>query len=367
MVRSESSPSAAEEVVAKVLSEALPGWKVRRRPRRKDDVDLALSGPRGVFHVEVKAARDARPDTVEGALARAILHLTRSTIEGSTPLVALTVPRLGPKTVERVRAFMAEHGPEMGWAVVASDRSYAVELPHLGVSKRSAEPRGATHARPASVLFTDLNCWLLKVLLLNDVKPSRWSVPRGAIRTPMELMTVGSVSRITAYRFVRTFTEADYLRATPAGLQIVRREALVRAWRGAAESAVVHATPVRWLLGRPTRLEDVFDPGKMRYAVTGFEACRRLGVLHANSKRTEVYVPDVERAMHRLDLAPAGTGEADFHLLPATQSVDRGATLVDGAMVVDILQAAIDVDRNAARGREQSDYIFHDVLGWRNV
>ena len=47
--------------------------------------------------------------------------------------------------------------------------------------------------------------------------------------------------------------------------------------------------------------------------------------------------------------------------------MERGARLVDGAMVVDVLQAAIDVDRNAARGREQSDYIFHDVLGWRNV
>ena len=65
--------------------------------------------------------------------------------------------------------------------------------------------------------------------------------------------------------------------------------------------------------------------------------------------------------------AAASTGEADFHLLTSTQSVDRGTRLVDGAMVVDVLQAAIDVDRNAARGREQSDYIFHDVLGWRNV
>jgi hypothetical protein len=36
-------------------------------------------------------------------------------------------------------------------------------------------------------------------------------------------------------------------------------------------------------------------------------------------------------------------------------------------MVVDVLQAALDVAGNAARGREQSDYILHDVLGWRDV
>jgi len=371
MRQSEEPPPAAADAVTEVLSEALPQWKARRRPRTKGDFDLELSGPHGAaLQVNIKEARDTRPDTVEGALARAILQLQRLDIEGATLVVALTVPRIGSKTVERVRAFMAAHGPAMGWAVVAPDRSFAIEIPSVAVSKRSIESHATTRTLPvsgSSALFTDLNCWLLKVLLLKDVGPELWGGPRGPLQTPMELMKAGAVSRITAYRFVRTFTEADYLRVTPTGMQIVRREALVRAWRGAAESAVVHAMPVRWMLGRPPRVEDVFDMGTMRYAITGFEACRRLGMLHANSKRTEVYVPHVERAMRRLDLAPTSTGEADFHLLTSTQSVDRGARLVDGAMVVDVLQAAIDVDRNAARGREQSDYIFHDVLGWRSV
>jgi hypothetical protein len=371
MKHPDDSPLGPADPVAEILSEVLPQWKARRGPSTTGAVDLELSGPRGAaLQINVKQARDTRPDTVEGALARAVLQLQHLDIAETMPVVWLTVPRLGSKTVDRVRAFMAAHGPTMGWAVVAPNRSFAIEIPSLSLSQRSIESQATTRTLPASgssALFTDLNCWLLKVLLLKDLGPELWTYSGGAIQTPIELMKAGAVSRITAYRFVRTFTEADYLRATPAGLQIVRREALVRAWRGATESAVVHATPVRWLLGRPSRVEDVFDMGRMRYAITGFEACRRLGFLHANSKRTEVYVPDIERAMKRLDLAPAGTAEADFHLLPATQSVERGARLVNGAMVVDVLQAAIDVDRNAARGREQSDYIFHDVLGWRSV
>jgi hypothetical protein len=312
-----SDPTFPEEDVVSILRAALPGWKWTRSSPGKG-VDFELSGPRGARVVlEVKSARDGRREAVEGALARAILQLQRVRLAvKSTAMVALALPRIGPRTVDRVRGFMAEHAPDAAWAVVGGDGSYAVELAAHGVSEvalRSSLDRGLRPtAIGTSALFTDLNCWLLKVLLLREVSSALWSGPRGPIRTPIELMTTGSVSRITAYRFVKTFTDADYLRATPTGLQVVRRDKLLGAWRGAAETAAIRRVPVRWLLGRPRRVEDVFTTSKMHYAITGFEACRRRGFLHANSKRTEVYVPHIERALTRLDLAPASAVDADF-------------------------------------------------------
>jgi hypothetical protein len=35
--------------------------------------------------------------------------------------------------------------------------------------------------------------------------------------------------------------------------------------------------------------------------------------------------------------------------------------------VVDVLQAALDVSRHAARGLEQAEYIVHEVLRWKEV
>ena len=101
-MRHSEEPAAAADAVTEVLSEALPHWKARRRPRTKGEVDLELSGPHGAaLQVNIKEARDARPDTVEGALARAVLQLQHLDIAGATLVVALTVPRLAERRLVR--------------------------------------------------------------------------------------------------------------------------------------------------------------------------------------------------------------------------------------------------------------------------
>jgi hypothetical protein len=86
--------------------------------------------------------------------------------------------------------------------------------------------------------------------------------------------------------------------------------------------------------------------------VAGFAACRILGVQHASFKTTELYVRDIKRALDAWDLVACDARDAQFVLLRTTlvESVFRGASQVGPISVVDVLQAALDANRHAARG-----------------
>jgi len=70
--------------------------------------------------------------------------------------------------------------------------------------------------------------------------------------------------------------------------------------------------------------------------------------------------------VRRFDLEECADHEAELYSLqvPYEESVRRGTREVEGLNVVDILQAALDTARHAARGREQAEYIVEHVLGW---
>jgi hypothetical protein len=127
--------------------------------------------------------------------------------------------------------------------------------------------------------------------------------------------------------------------------------------------------PVRSIFGRPTNLQDVFcRPGMPSdFAICGLEACRLLGVMHAPINRLEVYLEgDILTAMETLEIEPSDERDAHFYIRKAQfpQSVLRGRQVRDNLPVVDVLQAALDVCDQAARGAEQSEYIVSHVLGW---
>jgi hypothetical protein len=179
------------------------------------------------------------------------------------------------------------------------------------------------------------------------------------------------VSRITAGRFVRTLVADDFLRRTSDGFVVSRRGDLVRAWVEHARRERAPRLPVRWVYGPPPHPTAPFKMNdRIRCAVGGFEACAALGVQHASFGLPEVHVEgDLERALETWDLVRCDARDAHVVLrrAPFPQSVFRATSSFDGVPVVDVLQAALDVSRHAARGREQADYIFHDVLGWRDV
>jgi len=233
------------------------------------------------------------------------------------------------------------------------------------------EERGerTTHGEPRRRrLFTDLNQWMLKVLLLRDADPRYWPGPRHPIFSAAELAEAAAVSTPHAYRFVRAFRDEDYLRESSDGLRVVRKIALFRQWTSALYLRRRSTVPVRWALGRPDSLFEVVEASPARgheYAIGGFEACKAFSVLHTIEQVPEVHVKDTRTALEAWSLEETAQRDADFVLHPTrSESVFRGRVTLDRLRYVDILQAALDVASHPARGEEQANFIVDHVLGW---
>jgi hypothetical protein len=336
--------------------------------------DLVGHHPRGELAIEVKHVRSGSIEEVLGHLALGVLQARQSTIAGHLmPLSLVVVRRLGNKTKQAVREFMAIAARDSGWGIVDLTGAICLSIPlwNVNVDEPGRESGSPWPRQRPARLFSDLNRWLLKILLLADSSPSLWAGPRQQVATPTELHRVGKVSVEKAHQFYRAFEQEGFLRHTRHGVEVVRRKALMEMWFHEERARRSTSVPTRWIFGDRPSLDESFheqgSPGN--FAVCGFEACRLLGVLHAPVIRREVYVSDdPESALTKWDLEPCSDRDAQLYLRRAffPASTFRGRVTKSNIPVVDVLQAALDVCFDAARGREQAEYILEHVLGWKD-
>ncbi len=101
--------------------------------------------------------------------------------------------------------FAGEYAPEVAAGVVDFDgfRLFRGE----GLEGLNAEPPRASHRVAAQSigqpLFSDLNQWMLKVLLAPDLPETLLSAPRGRYRNASQLAAAANVSVMSAFRFLR--------------------------------------------------------------------------------------------------------------------------------------------------------------------
>ncbi|MFB6374122.1 MAG: hypothetical protein ABEN55_13650, partial [Bradymonadaceae bacterium] len=327
------------------------------------------------FVVEVTVTSRRGIEEMEGRLAKAILQMRKAGNSHDLRLVLLRVPRIGRRAVSQLEDFMDEYGPEFGWGVFDDQgtvrllvRALEVDVTKWGDYSPS-DSRKTTHNKRA---FTDLNRWLLKVLTLRDAPEAQWydeEKYRRDIESPAELHRVADVSQAKAYQFARTFRDLGLLKWDRGEFRVSERRRLFERWYNNEQQLRVDRFPVRPLFPDTESATDVFADADetVDYAVGGFEACRMYDVLHTKFNEPEIHVfqnPGV--ICEQLDLEECADHEAELYLLqvPYEQSVRRGTREVEGLKVVDILQAALDTARHAARGREQAEYIVEHVLGW---
>lgn len=215
-------------------------------------------------------------------------------------------------------------------------------------------------------LFTDLNQWMLKVLLAPELPEKLLSAPRGRYRNASQLARAASVSVMSAYRFVQQLERGGYLRESGAYLGLVRRDELFRRWQASAARSI-REVPMRFLLrtNPDSELKRILGSGRACLAL--FAAAEALGIGFVHGVPSHVYV-------HRLgptnlaawkSAVPAERGEAPdfiFRQAPAPQSVFRGAVRVDDRPVCDIVQIWLDVSSHPSRGEEQAGLIRRRVL-----
>lgn len=358
----------AEDVVAKVFSSS--GWRVLREPRLGGILrpDLAVRRGGVAYAIEIKAAPEGRSDRLVPLWSQAWLQAAQAADDAHRPLAIVAAPRIPAHAAARVLHFAEKYAPGAAAGVVdfAGLRLFrGPQLEELNSPGAPAEPQFQQVRSESRDLFSDLNQWMLKVLLAPHLPEHLLSAPRGRYRNASQLARAADVSVMSAFRLVESLRDTGHL-AEGEPLELVRREELLRRWQESASRRAAEV-PMRFLFRGDSdkELGRILKLGHACLAL--FAAADALHLGFVRGVPPYVYVRDL-RSFSLADwknVAPAMPGEVPDLILrqaPARQSVFRGAVRVGERPVSDVLQIWLDVASHASRGREQADLIRRRVL-----
>jgi len=200
-----SDPSAraqhALDLLAKIFSEA--GWQVRHpaSDARAPHADLiARRGPAS-YAIEVKAGPEDRIDRLVPLWSQACLQASR--VAGNhAPLAVVAAPRVAPKAAEQVLKFASEYAPDAAVGIIDFGGLRVFRGPHLeGMDSHESQPffDRRSMASDSANLFSDLNQWMLKVLLAPSIPDKLLAAPRGRyqhLRGAGVAMAIGILARL---------------------------------------------------------------------------------------------------------------------------------------------------------------------------
>lgn len=350
------------------------GWAVES-PRASKVGQASLSVRKGAdqYAIEVKPASEGRADRVVALLAQAILQANHhaSLLPGARSLAMVHVNRATHSLLEKVAEFRSRYAPEVAIGIVSEEGTQffvGAGLESMNVKPIRGPAGGTTRGQPRKVsnLFSDLNQWLLKVLLAPEIPPDLLGGPRGEYRTLSDLAKAADVSVMSASRFIRRLREEGFVDESGPTLRLVRREALFHRW----QSASMHSSPeLRMCFVIPgaeqQQLRKLISNREMCLGL--FAAAEQLKLGHVSGVPPYVYVRRLSPIPKPgwSGLVPAAVGEQPDVILKQAltpESIFRGAVMADGMRVSDVLQLWLDTSAHPSRGAEQADFLSRTVL-----
>jgi hypothetical protein len=374
-------------IVASLFREE--GWKVVEEPREKNVApDFLVSGHGKKFVVELKRASEGRKDRVIPLLSQAALeavHYSRVMPGHPVPLAIVGANRIPNSIAEDAKQFMREREPEVAVGVVDLEglRLFAGHgLEWLSSSRRPQSELRAPNVRArAPQLFSDLNQWMLKVLLAPRIPEVYLSAPRGRYQGASQLAEAAGVSVMSAFRFVEEFSKEGFLEPGGGVLRLVRLRELLNRWVAASQRRIPEI-PMCWVLHRGKKAlrnavrsyqsdeaiasADQLSSPRPRLCLGLFEAAEALGIGFVHGVKPHLYLERLNATVLK-DLGLSGNAEeeeADLYVrIPGNrESAFRGVVRKDGVPVSDILQVWLDVSQHPSRGKEQADLIWRRIL-----
>jgi hypothetical protein len=247
----------AEEIVAELFAKA--GWAVRRPSDRPPHADLLVRRGKSSYVVDVMAAHEGRADRMIPLWSQACLQATRAAGHRHMPLAVVAAPTVGPRAASQVLAFAEKCGGEhVGVGVVDFAGFRRFRGPHL--EGLDSAPESSAHVsvrmrKDAADLFSDLNQWLIKVLLAPEVPDHFLAAPRGQYHNASQLARAANVSVMSASRFVRELERHGHLHESRNSIRLVRRDDLFRRWQAVVMARAAKEVPMRFVLRRDPRVE----------------------------------------------------------------------------------------------------------------
>jgi hypothetical protein len=223
---------------------------------------------------------------------------------------------------------------------------------------------------PPVNLFSDLNQWMLKVLLAPHIHRSGL-MPKAAAgveyRNATALARAARVSIMSAFRLLSQLEKERFLDSSGAGIRLVRVERLLEQWQ-ASVARSPQEWPARWVLRsrEQEQLRKALEQFGDRACLGLFAAARVLGLGHVEGAPVHVYAetvePDAIRAAGLGEVLPGQQPDVILRIPREKESVFRGAVAVEGVRVSDPLQVWLDVSSHPARGREQAALVYRKVI-----
>ncbi|WP_228896865.1 hypothetical protein [Acidovorax sp. Leaf73] len=352
-------------------------WKAQASEPGSTGPDLVVRRRGKRYGVVLKATSEGRADRVIPLLSQAVLEARAYALQsrGSMPMAVVHVDHAPRALVANVMAFTQEFAAEVAVGFVSAEGAsefLGEGLDGLNVSApfRPRQVKG-TQIRTDN-LFSDLNQWMLKVLLAPELPEGMLNAPRGRYRNGVELARAAQVSAMTASRFLQQLRRERFLLESQEFLTLVQREELFERWSSVAPYGTPDV-PARFLANIQIgeRVQELLNKVEGDACLGLFAAADGLRVGHVSGVPRCICV----RHMPRFNLATPGSNpwnalqpfpkEAPHVLLRVArfpESTFRGAVRRDGVMVADVIQVWLDVLNHPTRGQEQAEHIFRKVL-----
>jgi hypothetical protein len=289
------------------------------------------------------------------------------------PLAVISVENASQSLAEQFRSFVETYAPDVAVGLVSMNGLRYFR--GAGLEELNAEPEEPrrygismmTPNQPVN-LFSDLNQWLLKVLLAPEIPEHLLQAPRMKYQSGAELADGAQVSPMSASRFLQQLRNEGYLDDASRHLTLVRREDLFRRWR-AAVMRPAPELPMRFVIRGNTdrQVRNVVEKNQGECCLALFSAAEALGLGHVSGVPPYVYVPKLPRSdsqtWRMLTIAPSFEG-ADIIVRQAlsSKSIFRGAVHHDSLAISDVIQVWLDVANHPSRGEEQASLIYEKIF-----
>ncbi len=358
----------AESLISQIFEHA--GWRVERKDDRRPRLDMIVRRPGVAYAVEVKAAVEGRADRLVPLFSQAVLQSLHGAVRNAAPLAVVAAPKISHVAAARVLEFAERYAPNTAVGVIDFEGLQLFRGPHLEELNALPPPKPPIRSESARVsghMFSDLNQWMLKVLLASEVPEELLSAPRGRYINASQLARSANVSVMSAFRFVTQLQDQGYLSESGPYLNLVRREDLLRRWQAAAVRSVKEVSMRFLLRGDPrAQLRKILGGGRACLALFAAAEALQLGFVEGVPPYVFVHriQPSNLAALKNLrHCEPNERPDLIIRQAPAPQSVFRGLVHPHGMAACDVLQVWVDVSSHPSRGREQADLIRRRVLG----
>lgn len=360
----------AEALLARAIADA--GWRIdhQRHGKANSGPDLLIRKGRLSYVVELKAAANGRGDQLIPLWSQAWLQVARAAGKNRRALAVVVAPRFAARAADHLMSFAALNVPDAAVGVIDATglrRFRGKGLDGMDADHPRQEGQSERQQHKATKLFSDLNQWMLKVLLAAAVPARLMASARDHYRNATELARAANVSLMSAFRFIEQLRREGFLDEASSRLRLVRVEALFDRWRASVAAEPVREQPMRFVLRSNVRdeLKRLQDAEPACLAL--FAAADHLKLGFVNGVPPHVYVRKLrdDNSPGRRNLMPTARGEAPDIILrqpSAPESVFRAMTHDDRMFSCDAIQIWLDVAGHPLRGDEQAELIRRKVI-----